>query len=168
MQEGEALYPLSARTLAIAAGGLVTALPPWWLSGTLASAVGHTALGVAILAYGLWGTWRPLVEIVVAAPAKGDGGRGEVLRYRPRLAPARGADLALADVAAVLPTPRTGHAPSERDLAAWVGVRLRSGAMRWLDLGELRHGHRGRVRRRLEQAAADGCGAGLRVAVPSP
>jgi len=62
-------------------------------------------------------------------------------------------DLPLADVAAVLPTPRTGHAPSERDLASWLGVRLRSGGIRWLDLGELRAADRRRVRNHLEHAA---------------
>lgn len=141
MEDGEAFYPLSLRALALTAAGLVTALPPWWIAGSAVSAVGHTLLGGAFLFLGLWGTWRPLVVV----------GR-DVVHYRPRLAPGGARAIPLAEVKDLLPTPRTGHAPSERDLAAWLGVRLSSGEVRWLDLAELRARDRARVRSCLERA----------------
>ncbi|MDX1648280.1 MAG: hypothetical protein R3263_00365, partial [Myxococcota bacterium] len=55
----------------------------------------------------------------------------------------------LSEVEAVLPVPRTGHAPSERDLAAWLGLRLRDGSVRWLDLAELPARARRRIRARV-------------------
>ncbi|MDX1650104.1 MAG: hypothetical protein R3263_09650 [Myxococcota bacterium] len=72
----EAFHPVSLRTLSLAAVGLVTAVPPWWITTSLASAVGHAVLGIAIFVYGTWGVWRPLVEV-----------EGDTLRYRPRLGP---------------------------------------------------------------------------------
>ena len=132
MGDREAFHPVAGRTLALVLAGLVTALPPLWLAGSRASALGHALLGAALIGVGLWRVWRPLVARF---------GRRGALR------------VALMDVAEVLPVPRTGHAPSERDLAAWVGLRTRSGETRWLDLGELRPRVRHRVRSLLEAAA---------------
>lgn len=145
----EAFRPVSARTVGLGAVGLVTAIPPWWIAADLPSAVGHAVLGVAILLYGTWGMWRPLVEL-----------EGDALRYRPRLTPGRGARLSLSRVEAVLPVPRTGHAPSERDLAAWLGLRLSGGAVCWLDLTELRPAARRRVRARVAERVASETAAG--------
>jgi hypothetical protein len=135
-------YPLSPRVLALSAGGLVTAIPPWWVVGSVASAVAHSVFGAALLTLGLWRVWRPVVAF-----------EGDVLRYRPRLARGPGLTLPLGEVAELLPVPRTGHAPSERDLATWLGVRLTSGEVRWLDLGDLPASARREVRARLEAVA---------------
>ena len=70
------------------------------------------------------------------------------LEYRPRF----GAPLYLqaGEVACVLPPIRTGHRPADRDLEAQVGLRTVSGVFHWLDLRDLRHADRLRVRVLLE------------------
>lgn len=138
-----ALRPISARTVWILLAAAVTALPSWWIPGVHGLSLGlHTALGLSIAIYGVWGCWRPVAVLE-------DG----VLVHGPRLHADR-QRLPLADVERVLPDVHTGHAPSERDLRARLCVRTRDGGFQWVDLWDLRAGDRERLRTLLREAAA--------------
>ena len=130
-----ACYPWSASTWLVAGWGVVTAGMSWFFPGAnLVSQGSHALVGAGLLAFALWGVWRPRVVIT-----------GGQLVERPG-AGRRERTLLLADVAGVLRTPRTGHRPSEEDLDRQLGLRLRSGDFRWIDLRWIRSTDRERLR----------------------
>gem|GEM_PF-4702475 len=118
--------------------GLATAVTPWlWPGAAVASELGHSLVGGAMVLVGLWRCWRRVVVV-------GE----EVVVYRPRFG--ESLRLARSEIACVLPAGHTGNAPADWDLAAQLGLRTRDGAFHWLDLRDLRRSDRVRVRALLD------------------
>ena len=125
-------YPWSPATWLLVVWGLATAGMSWFFPGAHPlSQVLHAIAGVALLGFALWGVWRP--RVVVAD--------GVLIEHAARAAP-----LPLREIAGVVAVPRTGHRPSELDLERLLGLKLRSGDFRWVDLRWLRAADRDRLR----------------------
>jgi hypothetical protein len=140
-----ACYPWSVSTWLLAVWGLATAGMSWFFPGAaLLSQWAHLLVGAALLGFALFGVWRPVVVV-----------RAGALVQHARFV-GRPQRIELAEIDALVEPPRTGHRPSEEDLAAQLGLRLRSGEFRWIDLRWLRRGDRARLRARL-RPAADHC-----------
>lgn len=138
---GLACYPWSASTWLLAGWGVVTAGMSWFFPGAHpVSQWAHVLVGIGLLTFALWGVWRPRVVVIAGQLVERPGaGRRE-------------RTLLLTHVAGVLPAPRTGHRPSEEDLDRQLGLRLRSGDFRWIDLRWIRSADRERLRARVGAA----------------
>ena len=131
-------YPWSAATWLLAGWGLATAGMSWFFPGAHPiSRWLHALSGVCLTVFALWGVWRPriIVDGGVLIECSGTGRRAR--------------SLPLASVARVLVSPRTGHRPSERDFDRLLGLRLRGGGFRWIDLRWLRAADQNRLRERV-------------------
>jgi len=131
-------YPWSVSTWLLAGWGFVTAGMSWVFPGANPlSQWMHALVGLGLAAFALWGVWRPRIAVVGGQLVENPGA-GRRMRSLP-----------LEKVESVVASPATGHRPSESDLDRLLGLRLRDGGFRWVDLRWLRAVDRRRLRERV-------------------